>query len=83
MRAKDELKNYLFEIRSITYEDLEKSNPFVAIYLNDLIKIIKDNNKEFIEKACLWLKEQSCCGYIEDVDVNEFVEQFCKAMKGE
>ena len=36
-----------------------------------------------IEKACKWLKEQSCCGYIEDVDVNEFIKQFKQAMKGE
>lgn len=36
-----------------------------------------------VEKACKWLKEQSCCGYIEDTDVNEFVKQFKQAMKGE
>lgn len=35
-----------------------------------------------IDKACEWLKEQSCCGYIEDIDVNKFVEQFKQAMKG-
>lgn len=38
---------------------------------------------QFIRKVCKWLKEQSCCGYIEDIDVNEFVEQFKQAMKGE
>ena len=38
--------------------------------------------EDAINKACEWLKEQSCCGYIEDIDVNEFVEHFRKAMKG-
>lgn len=38
---------------------------------------------QFIRKACKWLKEQSCCGYIEDTDVNEFIKQFKQAMKGE
>lgn len=34
-----------------------------------------------IEKACEWLKEQSCCGYIEDINVNEFIKQFKQAMQ--
>ena len=38
---------------------------------------------KFIEKACKWLKEQSCCGYIEDTDVDEFIKQFKQAMKEE
>lgn len=35
----------------------------------------------FIRKACNWLKEQSCCGYIEDINVNEFIKQFKQAMQ--
>ena len=38
-------------------------------------------DRTMIEKACEWLEEQSCCGYIEDIDVNEFVAQFRKAMQ--
>ena len=38
-------------------------------------------DRTMIDKACEWLEEQSCCGYIEDIDVNEFVEQFRKAME--
>ena len=34
-----------------------------------------------IYKACEWLKEQSCCGYIEDTDVDEFIKQFKQAMQ--
>lgn len=52
--------------------------------LDKLWEMIENNLRDrFIDKACEWLKEQSCCGYIEDIDVNEFVEQFKQAMKGE
>ena len=36
-----------------------------------------------IDKAVEWLEKQSCCGFIEDIDVNDFVERFKKAMEGE
>lgn len=38
-------------------------------------------DETMIEKACKWLKEQSCCGYIEDTDVNEFIKRFKQAMQ--
>lgn len=63
-----------------------------AKFYND--KGVKDSKIHFLRgmehadstmiyKACEWLKEQSCCGYIEDIDVNEFIKQFKQAMKGE
>ena len=41
----------------------------------------KKGYEDAIEKACEWLEKQSCCGFIEDVDVNDFVERFRKAME--
>lgn len=38
--------------------------------------------RQLFEKACDWLNSQACCGYIEDVKVDEFVEQFKKAIEG-
>lgn len=39
--------------------------------------------EEAIDKACEWFEEKACCGWIEDVEVKYFIEQFRKAMKGE
>jgi len=38
--------------------------------------------KDAINKSCDWLEEKSCSGWIEDVEVKYFIEDFCKAMKG-
>lgn len=37
--------------------------------------------EELLDKACEWLLDQACCGWIEDVEANEFVERFKQAMK--
>lgn len=37
--------------------------------------------QQLIEKACEWLKSKSCCGYIEDVEADELIARFKKAME--
>lgn len=65
--------------------DAEMNDPVIGKLLNRNAAYVlgKEIKILFIDRACKWLKEQSCCGYIEDTDVNEFVEQFKQAMKGE
>jgi hypothetical protein len=36
--------------------------------------------QQLIENACEWVKSISCCGYIEDIKADEFIEDFKKAM---
>lgn len=38
--------------------------------------------KVAVDKACDWFEEKACCGWIEDVEVKYFIEDFRKAMKG-
>lgn len=38
--------------------------------------------EDAINKSCDWFEEKACCGWIEDVEVKYFIEDFRKAMKG-
>lgn len=38
-------------------------------------------DRTIIDKACKWLKSKSCFGYIEDVNADEFIEDFKQAME--
>lgn len=73
--------------KPITYEAIENIAKEVIgdnSQLDKLWEMIENNLRDkFIDKACEWLKEQSCCGYIEDIDINEFIKQFKQAMRGE
>ena len=39
--------------------------------------------QDFLEKACEYFNNISCCGYIEDIKVEYFIENFKRAMEGE
>lgn len=38
-------------------------------------------DKQLIDKTCEWLRSQSCCGYIEDIQVDEFIKKYKKALE--
>ena len=65
--------------------DIEMNDPVLGKLLNRNAAYVlgKEIKILFIDRACKWLKEQSCCGYIEDTDVNEFIKRFKKAMEGD
>ena len=46
------------------------------------IQAMKWKDQQFIDNACEWLNEQAFGGWIEE-PVDEFIEEFKKAMKGE
>lgn len=79
--TREEFKNMLYNRRYIAGGDYNNENPFVGMWLDDFVEITHEINNELIERACRWLKEQSCCGFIEDVDVNIFISNFKKAME--
>lgn len=67
------------EIEDVAKEVIDKDWQVQLDRLWDMIE--RNLRAQFIRKACNWLKEQSCCGYIEDINVNEFIKQFKQAMQ--
>lgn len=61
----------------------EPNKDFSEAILQAAIKAAKVGYSFAVDEACEWLEEKSCCGWIEDVEVKYFIEDFRKAMKGE
>lgn len=81
---KDELRRLLYNGKFTT--DSDDKNPFVGMYFDDLLTIIKDYVEQpVIEKACDWLKENIYhrvyeCGDRLGFPTADFIKDFRKAM---
>lgn len=81
---KDELRRLLYNGKFTT--DSDDKNPFVGMYFDDLLTIIKDYVEQpLIEKACEWLKENIYhrvyeCGDRLGFPTADFIKDFRKAM---
>ena len=62
MSRQDKLRRALYNAKFTT--DAEDENPFVGVYFNDLLDIIKDYVEQpLIDKACEWLDSYFEDGY--------------------
>lgn len=54
---------------------------FTEFMLQAAIKAAKVGYSFAVDEAAEWFEEKACCGWIEDVEVKYFIEDFRKAMK--
>lgn len=60
--------------------DAEMNDPVIGKLLNRNAAYVlgKEIKLVLIERVCEWLNNQACLGWIENVEVNKFVEKFKK-----
>lgn len=83
----DKLRRALYNAKFTT--DAHDENPFVGVYFNDLLDIIKDYVEQpLIDKACKWLSIIDVNEYIKIVpgfgyviEDEDAIKAFCEAMK--
>lgn len=58
--------------------DVEMNDPVIGKLLNRNAAYVlgKEIKLVLIERVCEWLNNQACLGWIEDVEVDKFVEKF-------
>ena len=72
----DTLRRALYNAKFTT--DAHDEDPFVGVYFNDLLDIIKDYVEQpLIDKACKWIEKR---GYSEDI-TKGIIDNFRKAMQ--
>lgn len=60
--------------------DAEMNDPVIGKLLNRNAAYVlgKEIKLVLIERVCEWLNNQACLGWIEDVEVDKFVDKFKK-----
>lgn len=60
--------------------DAEMNDPVIGKLLNRNAAYVlgKEIKLALIKRVCKWLEDQACLGWIEDVEVDKFIEKFKK-----
>lgn len=79
MTRDDEIYKRLQEIDSSNFNSLSEYKG----YMNGYIDGSKWADRTMIERACRYFENIACCGWIEDIGVEEFINKFKHAMTDE
>lgn len=71
----EEVQNLVHALSLVLFDNILEQNKDVLIRLKDNEPAPKWIKADDVEE---WLKDQACCGWIEDIEIEKFVNKFKK-----